>query len=145
MRYSFIEENNASRRRLKAIVERLTDQDFARTTSSGWTVASLLAHLAFWDQRIVVLLRRWKASGVDESPVDSDMINDSLKPLLLAMPPLAAVGLCLSSAEAADAELEALAPELYKQIQASPNHFRFNRSLHRDDHLNEIDQLLGSS
>ena len=144
MTYPFVEENNASRRRLKAIVERLTDEDFARITSSGWTVASLLAHLAFWDQRVVVLLRRWKASGVDESPVDSDMINDSLKPILLALQPRAAVELCLSSAGAADAEVEALTPELYEQIQASSNHFRFNRSLHRNNHLNEIEKLLGS-
>ena len=142
MTYPFVEENNASRLRLKAIIERLTAEDFARTTPSGWTVASLLAHMAFWDQRIVVLLCRWKASGVDESPVDSDMINDSLKPLLLTMEPRAAVKLCLSSAEAADAEIETLTPELYEQIQASPNHFRFDRSLHRNDHLNEIEQLL---
>jgi len=142
MTYPFIEENNASRRRLKAIIDRLSAEDFTRTTAGGWTVASLLAHLAFWDQRIVVLLRRWKASGVDESPVDSDMINDSLKPLLITLQPRAAVELCLLSAEAADAEVEALAPELYEQIQASPNHFRFNRSLHRNNHLNEIEQLL---
>jgi hypothetical protein len=60
------------------------------------------------------------------------------------MEPRAAVELCLSSAEAADAELAALTPELYAQIQASPTHFRFNRSLHRNDHLNEIEQLLRS-
>jgi len=142
MPYPFVEKNTASRRRLKAIVERLNDEDFARTTPGGWSVAALLAHLAFWDQRIVVLLHRWKENGVDESPVDSDMINDSLKPILLAIQPRAAVELCLSSAEAADAELENLTPELYEQIQASSNHFRFNRALHRDDHLNEIEQLL---
>ena len=142
MPYPFVEENDASRRRLKAIVERLNDEDFARTTPGGWSVAALLAHLAFWDQRIVVLLHRWKENGVDESPVDSDMINDSLKPILLAIQPRAAVELCLSSAEAADAELENLTPVLYGQIQASSNHFRFNRALHRDDHLNEIEQLL---
>jgi uncharacterized damage-inducible protein DinB len=144
MSFPFTEENTASRRRLKAIVDRLTDEDFARATPGGWSIASLLAHLAFWDRRIVVLLRRWKKSGVDESPVDSDMINDSLKPILLAIEPRAAVELCLSSAEAADAEVEALSPELYAQIQVSPTHFRFNRSLHRDDHLNEIEQLLRS-
>jgi len=142
MPYPFVEKNTASRLRLKATLERLNDEDFVRTTPGGWSVAALLAHLAFWDQRIVVLLHRWKASGVDESPVDSDMINDSLKPILLAIQPRAAVELCLSSAEAADAELENLTPELYEQIQASSNHFRFNRALHRDDHLSEIEQLL---
>jgi hypothetical protein len=98
--------------------------------------------MAFWDQRIVVLLRRWKEKGVDESPVDADAMNDALKPIFHALEPRTAVQLCLSSAEAADAELETLTPELYEQIQASPTHFRFNRSLHRNDHLNEIEMLL---
>ena len=26
---------------------------------AGWTVAGVLAHLAFWDQRVVVLVDRW--------------------------------------------------------------------------------------
>ncbi len=128
--------------RLKAILDRLTGEDFTRSTSSGWTVIALLAHMAFWDQRILVLLRRWKEKGIDESPVDSDAINDALKPILLALQPSAAVELCLSSAEAADAELEAMTPRLFEQIKASGTHFRFNRALHRNDHLDEIEQLL---
>lgn len=142
MTFPLTEENSASRRRLKAIVDRLTDEDFTRSTLGGWTVTALLAHLAFWDQRIVVLLRRWKEKGVDQSPVDSDAMNDALKPIFLALEPRVAVELCLSSAEAADAELESITPELYAQIEASGTHFRFNRALHRNDHLNEIEKLI---
>jgi hypothetical protein len=131
MAFPFTEENLASRLRLKAIVERLTDEDFTRTTLSGWTVAALL--------------RRWKESGVDESPVDADAMNDALKPLCLALHPQKAVEICLASAEAADSELESISPELYEQIRASTNHFRFNRSLHRTDHLDEIERLLRSA
>ena len=145
MTFPFVEENNASRRRLKAIIGRLSDEDLTRFSSSGWTIAALLAHLAFWDRRVLVLLRRWKEKGVDESPVDSDAMNDALKTLLLALEPRTAVDLCLASAEAVDAELEAITPELYEQIQTSSTHFRFNRGLHRDDHLNEIEQLLRST
>ena len=144
MKFPFIEDNTTSRRRLKAIIDRLTIEDLTRIAPSGWTVAALLAHIAFWDQRIVVLLRRWKESSVDESPVDADAMNDALKPLCLALDPQKAVEICLSSAEAADNELESLSPELYQQIQASPTHFRFNRSLHRTNHLDEIERLLRS-
>jgi hypothetical protein len=145
MTFPFIEDNTTSRRRLKAITDRLTAEDLARITPGGWTVAALLAHIAFWDQRIVVLLRRWKEGAVDESPVDADAVNDALKSLCLALDPYKAIEICLSSAEAADNELESLSPELYKQIQSSPTHFRFNRSLHRTDHLDEIELLLRSA
>jgi len=138
----FSEANAASRHRLESLLSRLSDEDLARMAPSGWTVSALLAHLAYWDQRIVVLLRRWKANGVDESPVDSDAVNDALKPLCTAMPARTAVELCLASARAADAELESTTTELLEQIQSSPNHFRFNRALHRGDHLHEIELLL---
>ncbi|HSF83955.1 MAG TPA: hypothetical protein VLA49_22190 [Anaerolineales bacterium] len=61
------------------------------------------------------------------------------------MDPRKAVELCLSSAEDVDADLERITPEFREQIQASPTHFRFNRALHRNDHLNEIENLLGLS
>lgn len=35
-----------------------------------------------------------------------------------------------------------MSSDLFEQIQFSPNHFRFNRSLHRNDHLKEIEHLL---
>jgi len=140
--FDFIQPNNASRQRLETFINSLTDDDFTRTNAQGWTVSALLGHLAFWDQRMLVLLRRWQEDGVDESPVDPDMINDSLRPLCLALEPRAAADLCLASVKEVDAALAAVSPELFEAIQASPNHFRFNRSLHRDDHLSEIARIL---
>ena len=139
---SFIQENTESRKNLEDFVRRLSKDDLRRPDASGWTVAALLAHLAFWDQRVIVLLRRWKENGVDASPVDANAVNDALKPLCLALDPAAAVELCLSSAQEVDAELEVIDSKLVQEIQDSPNHFRFNRSLHRSDHLNEIEALL---
>ena len=142
MTFPYREENLTSRRRLESLVGRLSDADLSRTTAYGWTVAALLAHLAFWDQRHLALLRRWKEKGVDLSPIDPDAINEALRPLCHAIDPRAAAELCLSSAEAVDAELESITPELYEAIQASPTHFRFNRSLHRSGHLDDIESLL---
>jgi hypothetical protein len=142
MTFPFVQENTASRSRLEELVRRLSPQDLACRTASGWTVAALLAHLAYWDQRLLALLRRWQAHGVDESPVDADAINDALQPLCLALEPQAALALCLASARQADAMLERLDSNWVEQIRASPNHFRFNRGLHRDDHLDEIEHLL---
>jgi len=142
MTFPFIEENAASRRRLEALANRLTDEDFALTTSYGWSVAALFAHMVWWDQRVLVLLRRWKEHGVDESPVDSEAINDALKSLCHAMDPRTAIKLCLSSADETDAEVETISPGLLEQIQASPNHFRLNRALHRNAHINDIESLI---
>lgn len=142
MEFPFSEENAASRQRLEELASRLSDEDLARATAYGWNVAALFAHMAYWDQRILALLRRWRVSGVDESPVDSQAINEALKPLCHAIDPRRAVQLCLSTARETDAEIAATTPELIAEIQASPNHFRFSRSLHRHDHLNDIESLI---
>jgi hypothetical protein len=109
-------------------------------------VAALLAHLAFWDQRVLVLLRRWKDNGVDESPVDSQALNDALRPLLIAMDPRTSIRLCLTSARDVDAELENISPSLLERIEellrTTPTQFRVNRSLHRNGHIDDIEMLL---
>lgn len=142
MTSAFTHDNNSSRQRLSALLATLTDDDLRRTNSDGWTVAALLAHLACWDQRHLHLLYRWQANGVDDSPVDSQAVNESIKPLCLALEPRVSVELCLASAAAIDAALETISPELVAAIEASPNHYRFNRSLHRLGHLGEIEGLL---
>ena len=146
MTFPYSKENAESYQRLKSLVHRLTDTDLALSTDYGWTVAALLAHLAFWDQRVLVILRRWKEEGFDPSPIDSRAVNDSLRVICHALEPRAAIDLCLVSAEAVDAELETLLPELVKQMeehaQATDTQFRMNRSLHRNGHLNDIEALL---
>lgn len=149
MSLPFVEENAKSRQRLEVLAARLTEQDLVLTTSYGWTIAALLAHLAFWDQRMIAILRRWKESGFDESPIDSAAINDALKPLCNAITPRIAVELSMSSARMIDDELETLTSEFYEQIQkqveATSTQFRFIRALHRNDHLNDIEALINES
>ena len=43
MSFPYAEQNAESRRRLEALVSRLTDTDLALATHYGWTVAALLA------------------------------------------------------------------------------------------------------
>jgi Mycothiol maleylpyruvate isomerase N-terminal domain len=57
---SYVAENDAQRERLRALVRRLSDRDLAGPMGAGWTVAGVLAHVAFWDQRILVLLDAWE-------------------------------------------------------------------------------------
>jgi hypothetical protein len=146
MTFPYAEQNAESRRRLETLTACLSDEDLARSTDYGWTVAALLAHLAFWDQRVLVILNRWKESGFDPSPIDAMAVNDSLRVICHALEPRRAIELCLSSAEAVDAGLETLSPEIVKQMEehaaATDTQFRMNRSLHRKAHLDDIEALL---
>ena len=146
MTFPYAQENTLSRCRLESLVRELTDEDLARSTDYGWTVAALLAHLAFWDQRVLMILRRWQAEGLDPSPIDAMAVNDSLKVICHALEPRKAIELCLSSAQAVDAALETLTADLVKEMEehadATQTQFRMNRSLHRDGHLNDIEALV---
>lgn len=146
MTFPYTEQNAQSRQRLQDLVRRLSSEDLARTTDYGWTVAALLAHLAFWDQRMVVILRRWLDEGFDASPMDAGVVNDSLKVVWHALEPRAAIELCLSCAETTDAELDTLTADLVQQLEehaaSTGTQFRMNRSLHRSAHLDDIEALL---
>jgi hypothetical protein len=146
MTFPYAQQNTESRQRLKSLTGGLSDSDLVRSTDYGWTVAALLAHLAFWDQRVLVILKRWKEEGFDPSPIDAMAVNDSLRVICHALDPRTAIELCLSSAEAVDAELETLTLDFVKQIEehaaATETQFRMNRSLHRDGHLDDIEALL---
>jgi hypothetical protein len=146
MTFPYSEQNAASRQRLVALTNTLSAEDLARSTDYGWTVAALLAHLAFWDQRMIVILRRWLTEGFDSSPMDAQVVNDALRVVCHAVAPQTAVALCLSSAEAVDAEFDTLTQERTKQLEehavATETQFRMNRSLHRNAHLDDIEALL---
>jgi hypothetical protein len=148
MTFPYAQQNDESRRRLETLVRRLSEEDLARSTDYGWTVAALLAHLVFWDQRMIMILRRWQEEGLTPSPIDAAAVNDSLKIVCHALEPRKAIELCLSAAEAADAELATLTPERVKQLEehaaATDTQFRMNRALHRDGHLDDIEALLSS-
>ena len=98
MERPFIAENTKERERLISLVGRLTDEALSLPLFNDWTIAVALAHLSFWDQRSLFLMRKWKHSGVVEpSPIDIDLTNDSLLSLWLAIPPRAAANLAVSS------------------------------------------------
>jgi hypothetical protein len=138
----FVTENTRERQRLRSLVTRMTDEELNLPLTEGWTIASALAHLAFWDQRALVLLRKWQKSGVTESPSDTDTTNEALLPLSLAIDPRVAANLAVSSAETIDLELEKASPDLIKEIEGLGDDFRLYRSKHRQLHLDEIESAL---
>ncbi len=138
----FVAENAQERERLRSLVRRLTDEELSLPLGNGWTVAVAFAHLAFWDQRSLILMRKWKKSGVALSPIDIDVINDSLLSLWLALPPRIAANLAVSSAEAIDRELEESSSDLIAEIEGLGEKNRLYRSIHRTLHLDHMEELL---
>ena len=140
-----VDENTKERQRLKALVGRLSDADLARPLTAGWTVAGVLGHLAFWDQRIVVLLDAWQRTGAAPNPnrdEDIDWINDAGKPFLLALPPRQAAELTVAIAEAVDSKIAALPDDFAARIAGAGNPISLHRAEHRREHLDEIEAAL---
>lgn len=145
---SFVAENARERDRLTELVERLSDEELALAMDDGWTVAAVLVHAAFWDYRIVSWLRRWGPDGGGPDPTyegeDVDWVNDSNKPIFLAIPPRTAARIAVDAAEAADRAVEEVSEELLLRIERAGFIVNPERWDHRREHLDEIEQALAS-
>jgi len=142
---SYVAENDRERRRLEALVGKLDDAALSRAMPAGWTVAAVLAHLAFWDQRIVLLseqLRRG-ASVPSAEAGNVDWINDAAKPTQLALAPRRAATLAVETARAADRAVAALSDDLLAKNAAAGSPINLLRAEHRREHLDEIEHVVG--
>ena len=140
--------NDAERERLRTLVARLSDEELSRPMPAGWTAAAMLAHAGFWDARAIFALEKWATTGAapppgDYEPDDVAWINESAKPLCLALPPRAAAQLALHLAEEADAKIKALGDELVEEIRLK-GPFNISRAEHRREHLDDIERAHGA-
>jgi DinB superfamily len=138
-------ETDAERERLRSLIARLSDKDLSRPMPGGWTVAGVLAHVGFWDAKAIYYLDKWAAGAppTPYEPEDTDAINDSAKPLCLALRPRDAAELALRLAEQADGKIKALSDEMLVKIEATGGPpFNLSRALHRREHLDEIESLF---
>jgi hypothetical protein len=136
-------QDTPERQRLEALVGRLSDAELMTPLPDGWTVASVLAHLAFWDQRAAVLMERWQDSSPGPSEADVEAVNNASKPQWLALQPRVAATLAVEAARAADAAMDAASPRLIEQIIAAGPPIAISRAEHRREHLEEIEAVLG--
>jgi len=143
MERQFIIDNKKERDRLKKLVARLTDDELKLVIyKEGWTIAAVLAHLAFWDNYALALLKRWEKNGVSPSHHEWDNINDALFSLTLDIPPRTAAESAITSAEATDNEVRQSTPEFIGSVEKLNEPYRLNRSIHRKAHLDEIEALV---
>lgn len=138
---SFVERNRASTNRIRELVANLTDEQMKKPVGQHWTVSIALAHLAFWDRRVLTVLDTTERDGKLFIPEIGVVVNDVSLPLWAAIPGRDAARLAIETAEALDKRLEAYSPTLLEEINTY-NVRWVVRALHRNEHLDEVDVAL---
>jgi len=141
---TFVERNRASTERIRALAARLSDQQMMTPVGEHWTVAIALAHIAFWDRRVMYVLDRTEQDGKLFIPQIDIFVNDLSLPLWAAIPPREAARIAIEIAETLDRRLESCSPALLKEVHAY-NARWVVRAMHRNEHLNEVDAALKSA
>jgi Mycothiol maleylpyruvate isomerase N-terminal domain len=144
----YVQENARELERMRALVERLGDEDLRSPVYDRWTVADVLGHIAFWDARALTLAEKLERdvpfSPSDDEPEDVDWINDSAHPFIHALDPRRATELSLRLAEETDAKVATLPPD--RMSPADPTSpLNALRASHRGEHLDDIEAAIGGS
>jgi hypothetical protein len=142
---SYVEQNTRERERLRALVERLDEDELRAPVNEYWTVAGVFGHIAFWDARVLALADKLERgapfSPSDAEPEDVDWINDASRPLIHAIPPREVARLALRIAEETDARVASLPVDrLWPRDPDSPLYAL--RASHRGEHLDDVEAAL---
>ena len=142
---AFAESNRRQAGRLRKLVDRLDASMLAVRLPNGWTVAVALGHIAFWDRQRLCLMRRWAAGNWCNGGYDGDLFNEVLLPFLETIPPDRAAEIALKSAEEVDAFLLTVPDEVVDTALARPDRPNLDRGLHREGHLDQIEEALAGA
>ena len=140
---TYKEQNRASTERIRALVARLSDEEMQTKVGEHWTVSIALAHLAWWDRRIMYALDMTERDGKLFILEINIAVNDLSLPLWAAIPPREAARIAIESAETLDKRLEEYSPVLLEEIYNYNKRWAV-RALHRNEHLDEVDAALKS-
>jgi hypothetical protein len=140
---NYNELNRASTERMRALAARLSDDELQTRVGEHWTVAIALAHLAWWDRRVLYVLDMTEKSGELFIPEIDIFVNDLSLPLWAAIPPRKAAEIAMEAAEVLDKRLEHYPPALLEKIHAYNKRWVI-RALHRGEHLAEVDAALNA-
>src|SRR5436190_448320 len=97
--------NRASTERVKTYA-RLSDAEMQTRVGEHWTVAIALAHLGFWDRRVMYCLDRTEQEGKLYIPEIEIAVNDLSLPFWAVIPSKDALRLAVENSEAVDKRLE---------------------------------------
>jgi uncharacterized damage-inducible protein DinB len=146
---SFQLANDESRARLARLVATLTPRQLAVDLGEGWTVASVLGHMGFWDRWQAA---RWEQTLAGDWQADSASVkaaeclaNDALHPYWARAAAADLGALALEAATRLDALVSAVPDSLVDQLEGSPFAYLLHRHRHRGEHLDHIERGLAAA
>jgi hypothetical protein len=139
------EKNLESLQSYRTFLAGLSEKDLSTRMPAGWTVSAVLGHLAFWDQRALTLLDKWEKEGINDSVIDTDVVNEVTRYLCLAIPPKVAVEIFLHTAETLNERISKLDPKWTSEIEEKGKNVHLNRAKHREMHMEDIKAALGKA
>ncbi len=134
------DKNRAATARIREFA-RLGDDVLLTPVGEHWTVAIVLAHIAFWDARVLMVLDKTEQEGKLFEYKTDILVNDYILPLLRVIPPQKAGQVAVETAERLDKRLEDFPPELLEEVNAFNQRFE-NRWMHRTEHLDEAEAAI---
>jgi hypothetical protein len=142
--HDFATLNRASTERMRALAARLSDEAMQTRVGEHWTVAIVMAHLAWWDRRVMYVLDMTEKNGELFIPEIDIFVNDLSLPLWAVIPPREAARIALETAETLDRRIEAYPYRLLELVYAY-NPRWVVRAMHRGQHLDEADAALAQA
>ncbi len=144
---SYIDRNDASRRRLVDLLETLTDEQLAIEVD-GWPVSVHLGHLGFWDRFTLLRWQEAVASGravpVSVGDPMTDLINDAQLGQWAALHRDERRALVALAAADCDAHVAHLDDERVQAAQDAGMERALDRSVHRARHLGPVEAALAA-
>ena len=146
---SFQRQNDESRERLAHLAATLTPTQLSIDMGEGWTVASAVGHMGFWDRWQAdrwedMLAGRWTADS-DSVLAAEHLANDALHPYWARTTSTDVCALAVEAATRLDALVASAPDALVESLEGTPISFLLHRHRHRNDHLDHIERSIAAA
>ena len=128
-------------------LDALDERAFTLELSGGWTVSSVLAHLAFWDRWVETRWDLFEQSGRFDDLPDYilDLVNAAAMPGWLAVPGGSALAIARSAAASVTSTIERLSNEAIRAAVDTGRPAMVDRTVHWRPHLEEIETAIAAA
>ena len=136
-----VARNAISRQRLRDLVTPSSGHDLSPLARSA--IATILAHLAFWDRFVYARWNQAAEQGLDVPPEIADahtqLVNDAGFPQWRTIPFEDAARDALAVAETLDGLIERIDAHVAERLIAAGRGRLVDRSMHRNEHLDDLE------
>lgn len=138
------EHNREGLERLRRLTS-LTDAELSRDCGDGWTVTTILGHLAFFDRMLLLRWDTYEKDGVftELTPVHFDLMNYAGAAGWSALSRQSAIGGCIEAAERAVARIDALPQKAVDAALETNRVALLERIIHWSAHLDQVERAIG--